>query len=399
MKLGTSSLIVAAFVGPGTVLTCATAGVRFGYALAWVLLFATAATFVLQSITAGTGILAGKGLGEAMREAVHGAAGRIVVFGLVVLGLWMGTAAFETGNLVGASAGLETVLGGRIGRSWLMGGLALVAGLVLLLNLRVLTQVLAVLVAAMGVLFIATMLIAPVDWGGAVRGLLTPSLPEGSLLTVIALIGTTIVTYNLFLHPTAAKHYWADEAPERAWRGELTGMALFLPAGGVISLAIVMAGAALHQTGADVDTVGGLAALLEPVAGTAARVFFGLGLLAAGLTSAVTAPLAAASGIREIFGWPDDPRHWRYRAVWLSVLLTGLFFGLTDFSPLKIIIAAQAANGLLLPFIAGFVLYLTYRQQALTLPRWYLALGVLVTLVCAGLGARTLWWVWTQLGF
>lgn len=399
MKLGTSSLVVAAFVGPGTVLTCATAGVGFGYALAWVLLFATAATFVLQSFTAGTGILARKGLGEAMREAAQGTAQRVGVFGLVVLGLWIGTAAFETGNLAGAASGLETVLGGEVARPWLIGGLALTAGLVLLLDLRVLTQVLAVLVAAMSALFVATMLIVPVDWGSALRGLLIPSLPEGSLLTVIALIGTTIVTYNLFLHATVAKRYWADEVPERAWRRELTGMALFVPAGGVISLAIVMAGAALHQTGAAVETVGGLAALLEPVAGKAARVFFGLGLLAAGLTSAVTAPLAAASGIREIFGWPDDPRDRRYRAVWLSVLLTGLFFGLTSFSPLKIIIAAQAANGLLLPFIAGFVLYLTYRQQALTLPRWYFAVGVLVTLICAGLGARTLWWVWVQLGF
>ncbi|MFQ5572370.1 MAG: NRAMP family divalent metal transporter, partial [Rhodothermales bacterium] len=215
---------------------------------------------------------------------------------------------------------------------------------------------------------------------------------------VVALIGTTVVTYNLFLHPTVAKHYWSDEAPERAWRRELTGMALFIPAGGVISLAIVMAGATLARTEAEVSGVAGLAALLEPVAGTAARTLFGFGLLAAGITSAVTAPLAAASGIREIFGWPDDPRDWRYRGVWLSVLLTGLFFSLTGFDPLSIIIAAQAANGLLLPFIAAFVLYLTFRQHALRLPRWYFAVGVLVTLVCAGLGGRTLWWVWTQLG-
>ena len=399
MKLGTSSLVVAAFVGPGTVLTCATAGVDFGYSLGWVLLFATAATFVLQSFTAGTGILAGKGLGEAMREATHRPATRVVVFGLVVLGLWIGTAAFETGNLVGAAAGLETVFDGQIGRGWLIGGLALVAGLVLLLNLKALTQVLAGLVAVMSVLFVATMLLAPVDWSAALRGLLTPSLPGGSLVKVIALIGTTVVTYNLFLHASAAKEYWAGEAPKRAWRRELTGMAVFLPAGGVISLAILMAGATLARADAAVGSVAELAPLLEPVAGGAARLLFGLGLFAAGVTSAVTAPLAAAAGIREIFGWPDDPRHWRYRAVWLSVLLTGLVFGLLGRNPLEVIIAAQAANGLLLPFIAGFMLYLTARQKALTLPRWYVGIGVLVVVVCAGLGARTLWWVWTQLGF
>ena len=60
-SLGTSSVVVAAFVGPGTVLTCASAGVKFGYQLAWVLLFATAAVFVLQSFTASTGTLARQG--------------------------------------------------------------------------------------------------------------------------------------------------------------------------------------------------------------------------------------------------------------------------------------------------------------------------------------------------
>ena len=58
MRTGTSSIVVAAFVGPGTVLTCASAGADFGYALGWVLVFATIAAFVLQSYTAGTGILA-----------------------------------------------------------------------------------------------------------------------------------------------------------------------------------------------------------------------------------------------------------------------------------------------------------------------------------------------------
>lgn len=397
MKLGTSSLIVAAFVGPGTVLTCATAGVRFGYGLGWVLLFATAAVFVLQSFTAGTGILAGKGLGEALREATTGRGRRAVIFGLVVLGLWVGCAAFETGNLVGAAAGLEVAFGDALPRQVWLVLLAATAAAVLLLDLRRLPAALAVLVAVMSVAFVATLFLSPVDWPAALRGLVVPSVPAGSLLTVVALIGTTIVTYNLFLHASAVRRYWAGEAPQRAWRRELVGMAVFLPIGGFISFAILAAGASFG--GGAVAEVGALAGLLEPVAGPAGRFLFGLGLFAAGITSAVTAPLAAAAGIREIFGWGDGGRDRRYRLVWGSVVLTGLFFGLTGFSPLRIIIAAQAANGLLLPVIAAFVLYLTFRQQALRLPRWYFGLGVGITLVCAGLGARTLWWVWTTAGF
>ena len=398
MKLGTSSIVVAAFVGPGTVLTCATAGVDFGYDLAWVLVFAVGATFVLQSFTAGAGILAGKGVGEAMREATTSGISRALVLVLVVLGLWMGTAAFETGNMLGAAAGLETLFEGSVGRRPLILVLGAVSALVLALNLRVLTHILAGLVALMSIVFVLTMALAPVDWASALRGLAVPSLPDGSLLKALALVGTTVVAYNLFLHGSAAKEYWAGVTTRRAWRREMIGMAIFLPAGGVISVAILIAGASMSTSTGEVAAIGDLAPLIEPAAGPAAKALFGLGLFAAGVTSAVTAPLAAACGIREIFGWPNEPRRWRFRTVWISVLVTGTVFALLGRNPLEIIIAAQAANGLLLPFMAGFVLYLTARQSAVTLPRWYVGVGVLVTLLCAGLGVRTLAWVWGQLG-
>lgn len=390
-------MVVAAFVGPGTVLTCASAGVQFGYALGWVLLFATAAVFLLQALTAGTGILAGKGLGEALRQAATTPLLRGLLYSFVILGLWIGCAAFEAGNLTGAAAGLQTVIGTEVDTRWIVLAMVFIAGSLLLLDLRVLTQALTALVALMSLLFLVTLLIAPVDWSAALRGLVVPALPSGSILTVIALIGTTIVTYNLFLHASAAKHYWAEEAPAQSWRRELKGMAVFLPLGGLVSFAILASGASLSDQGVQLDNVGAFATLLEPVAGRAAPYLFGLGLFAAGLTSAITAPLAAAAGIREIFGWSDQEQPLRHRLIWGSVLLVGLFFSLSGFSPLRIIIAAQAANGLLLPLIAAFVLYLTVRQEAVTLSRWFLVGGVVVTLICALLGARTLWWVWQQL--
>ncbi len=396
MKLGTSSVVVAAFVGPGTVLTCATAGVDFGYALGWVLVFSVGATFILQSFTAGAGILAGQGVGEAMREFFQGAAVRTVVFALVVLGLWAGTAAFETGNVLGAATGLETLLGGTVSRAWLILTIGAAAAVMLALQLRFVMQLLTGLVAFMSLVFVLTMVLAPVDWAQATRGLFVPHIPRGSLVRTLALVGTTVVAYNLFLHGSAAKKYWAGTDRQVAWRRELAGMAIFLPLGGLISVAILFAGATL-QTDTGVRDVASLAPLIEPAAGSLARILFGLGIFAAGITSAVTAPLAAALGVREIFGWPDDTRHRGFQIVWISVLGTGLVFALWGRNPLEIIIAAQAANGLLLPFMAGFVLYLTTRQGAVTLPRWYLGLGALVTLICAALGARTLMWVWGQL--
>ncbi len=398
MKLGTSSIIVAAFVGPGTVLTCATAGIEFGYGLGWILVFSVAATFVLQSFSAGVGILAHKGVGEAMREAAQHRMTRSVVFILVVLGLWAGTAAFQTGNLLGATAGMETLLGSMLPRSVYLLALGVVAAMILALNLRILTQILTGLVVLMSVVFVLTMVLAPVDWGAALGGLLVPRLPEGSLVKGLALVGTTVVTYNLFLHASAVKRYWKGEPTRRAWRREIVGMAIFLPLGGGVSLAILVAGATFVAPADGIRGIADIAPIIAPAAGNAARLLFGLGLFAAGITSAVTAPLAAAFGIREIFAWPEDAHDWRFRAVWISVLVTGLGFALIGRNPLEIIIAAQAANGLLLPFMAGFVLLLTARQREVTLPLWYRGVGAIVVLVTAGLGLRTLLWVWGQLG-
>lgn len=398
-KTGTSSIVVAAFVGPGTVLTCASAGVRFGYALGWVLLFSTLSVFVLQSFTANTGILTRRGLGEAVRETIVAPLPRAAAFGLIVVGLWVGCAAFEMGNLIGAAAGVTTLLDWPIDDRWIVALIAGLAGLILLLDLRMLIRVFAVLVVGMSVLFLGGLTVAPVDWSAALQGLVVPRVPDGSLLTVVALIGTTVVTYNLFLHASAAKRYWADtDDAAQAWRGEITGMALFLPIGGLVSFSILAAGATLAGAEDEIDDVAALAVLLEPVAGRAARICFGLGLFAAGLTSTMTAPLAAAAGIRELFGWADDPKGRAYRGIWGSVLLAGLVFGMAGWSPLPAIIAAQAANGILLPLIAVFVLYLSMQQDVVSFPAWYRALGVLVVLVCTGLGLRTLWWVWQQVG-
>jgi len=139
-------------------------------------------------------------------------------------------------------------------------------------------------------------------------------------------------------------------------------MAIFMPLGGMIFVAILLAGASLEAN--KVTSVADIAPIIRPAAGPYAELLFGIGLFAAGTTSAITAPLAAAYGVREIFGWSDDLRHLGFRMVWISVLLTGIGFTLYGRNPIEIIIAAQAANGLLLPFVAGFVIFLTTRQKS-----------------------------------
>ena len=106
-------------------------------------------------------------------------------------------------------------------------------------------------------------------------------------------------------------------------------------------------------------TFEGLGSVLAETLGGWATSLFALGLFAAGFSSSVTAPLAAALTVKGLLADPDDPawgpRSVRYRATWGSVLAVGIAFGLSGVRPIPVILLAQALNGLLLPLVALFL--------------------------------------------
>ncbi|MDG1389586.1 MAG: Nramp family divalent metal transporter [Halioglobus sp.] len=390
---GPGLLVTAAFIGPGTVTTASIAGAGFGYALLWTLLFSVVATAVLQEMSARLGLVTRRGLSQAIRETFAGRwYGPLAVF-LVVAAVGFGNAAYEAGNITGAALGLQGISGIP---SWIW---ALAVGLssgALLLSGRysLIEHVLVALVLLMSTVFLLTFLMVRPPLETLVAGMLQPSLPEGSLLTAIALIGTTVVPYNLFLHSSAVQEKWREDLPIadslRAARVD-TGLSIGL--GGLITLAIMStAAAAFFGSGAQVSAAN-IAQQLEPLLGSAARYFFAAGLFAAGLSSAVAAPLAAAYAVCGALGWERELSSLRFRMVWLLVLASGTFFAVIGTSPLAAILFAQAANGLLLPVCAVFLLLVMNRSQQLGDYRNGIAsnvLGVFVVLVTLGLGGLKL---------
>jgi Mn2+/Fe2+ NRAMP family transporter len=167
-------------------------------------------------------------------------------------------------------------------------------------------------------------------------------------LLALALVGTTVVPYNLFLGSGLARGQALSELR--------FGLAVAVFFGGLISMGVLVVGAALEGT----FGFEALAEVLINRLGAWSRSFFGLGLFAAGLSSAVTAPLAAAMTSRSIFSredgddWTDSS--WRFRAVWGGVLAVGLVFGVSGVRPVPVIILAQALNGVLLPFVTVFLM-------------------------------------------
>jgi Mn2+/Fe2+ NRAMP family transporter len=379
------SVIAAAFIGPGTVTTCARAGSDFGFALAWALSFSTVACIVLQEAAGRITVLTGHELGTAIRQRYADRSRTRWVAPVLAGGIVLGCAAYQAGNLLGSVAGVRLVT--KLPPALLTTVFA--AGAAALLatgSTRWIANVLGALVAVMGVAFLVTAARLAPEAGALLSGLVVPRIPAGSTVLVLGLVGTTVVPYNLFLGSALAR---GSRLGEMRW-----GLVLAVGGGGLISLGVLVVGTALGG-GLEYARLG---AVLGERLGGAAEASFAVGLFAAGFSSAITAPLAAAITARTLSGGTERPewseRSPRFRAVWLGVLLFGAGFGIAGVQPIPAIILAQAFNGLLLPWVAVF-LWLTMNDRrllgsdAVNSRLQNLLMGVVVA-ACVALGLRGL---------
>ncbi len=341
------SVISAAFIGPGTITTAAKAGASHGYSLLWALVFSTFACLVLQEAAARLTIVSGKSLGRAIAGTYGPKKGGWGVFVLVFGAIIVGSAAYETGNLLGAAEGIRVIDPVNV-RAWvlLIGAIAFVA--LLFPGMRLLARILGFLVVVMGIVFLVTAFLLKPDVGGIFKGAFVPSFPAGSSLLILGLVGTTVVPYNLFLGSGIADKTQAVSEMR-------FGLSVAVILGGIISMAVLIVGTSVTETFSFVAVGKALASKL----GGWAVWFFGFGLFAAGFSSAVTAPLASALTARDLFKKGEEGK-WTekglyFKLTWGFVLVTGLFFGSIGLQPIPAIIAAQALNGFILPFISIFL--------------------------------------------
>ena len=388
-RVGPGFLVAAAFIGPGTLVTASRAGAGYGVTLLWTVLFSVVTTVILQDMAARVGLAGRRGLAEAIRDSLANPRVRAGALGLIATTILVGNAAFQTGNLLGASLGVNLLTG--LPRGLLVAIVGGLAGALLMTGTyRTIQNALVALVGLMSVVFCLTAVLAAPDPGALLSGLLIPRVPSGALLTVLALIGTTVIPYNLFLHASAVLERWPDaDRNDENVRESRQDTVFSVALGGLITAAVVIAAAPLLGQGADAADAAAVAARLEPLLGSAAPVFFGIGLFSAGLTSAITAPLAAAYAAAGALGWGSDLRGGRFRLLWGSVLLTGMFCGIfLGASPYRIILLAQAGNAVVLPLTLVLLLVVANRAGIMGRHRNSRSanvLGGLVVLVIVGL--------------
>ncbi|PKA84431.1 NRAMP (natural resistance-associated macrophage protein)-like metal ion transporter [Ulvibacter sp. MAR_2010_11] len=394
-NIGPGTLVAAAFIGPGTVTVCTLAGVHFGFTLLWAMVLSIVATIVLQEMAARLGLVHGQGLAETVKHEIKSPLLKLFAILLMLSAIGIGNAAYEAGNISGGVLGLQTLF---TETTWLIAGLeinllslaiGIIAFVILYIgNYKFIERCLIFLVVLMSLAFVVTAFLTQPDIGAVLKGMFIPTIPEEGWLTIIALIGTTVVPYNLFLHAALVKEKWSGVKDLKAARTDLYVSILL---GGIVSMAIIISAAAIQST--QITNASDLAQSIEPLFGSFSKYFLSIGLFAAGITSAITAPLAAAYVARGCFGWEIGLKTKKFRAVWMGVLFLGIVFSSLGVQPIEIIKFAQVANGLLLPIIAGFLLWVVNRNSVMGAYKntsFQNALGFLILAITIVLSGKTL---------
>jgi manganese transport protein len=330
------SVISAAFIGPGTITTAVTAGASFQLSLLWAVVFATVACIVLQEVSARIIISSGLTFGECI--------GKVFKSGwikwLVAIPVLLGCAAYEAGNILGAVSGLSLFTSVHVKLLTLI--ISIVAAIILWRGgNKLISNLMILLVLTMAIAFAALALKSSFTFPELIKASVIPGLPTGSEWIALALVGTTIVPYNIFMGSAISKGSTISLMR--------IGLIVSVTLGGVITTFILLAG----TVAGSFTSFPALAETLQTDIGSWAAWALGIGLFAAGFSSAITSPYAASLIASTVLRSQNKNQQ---RLVWIIVLLTGFGFGISGVKPIPVILAVQALNGFVLPLLTYFLI-------------------------------------------
>jgi Mn2+/Fe2+ NRAMP family transporter len=395
---GPGTFVAAAFIGPGTITICSLAGVRFGTDLIWALVLSILATIVLQNMSARVGLVTKMDLGTAMRDIVNQPFLKALLMFLVVLAIVFGNAAYEAGNISGAVMGFSVIYAdtqinfGDLEFNYLPLIIGAICFLILNLNsYKKIEKLLIVLVVLMSLSFLATALITKPDFISLLEGIVLFKMPSDSLTTVLAIVGTTIVPYNLFLHSSVVQEKWSGV---KGLKLAKLDSAIAIGLGGLVSIAVVVTGSNIPKE--QLRSILDMAETLEPLYGVYAKYMLGFGFFAAGITSTLTAALAAAYVLKGCLGWNINNSHPKFKWTWRGILLLGVSFSSFGINPIELIQIAQVSNAILLPFIAILLLAIVSNQKLMGNYKntsFQNIIGVMIILFCLFLSVKSLFFI------
>ncbi len=362
--IGPGLLVTVGFIDPGNWASNFAAGSEYGYALLWVVTLSTIMLIALQHNVAHLGIVTGLCLSEAAVKYTPRLVGRPIVVSAI---------------LASISTSLAEILGGAIALQMLFGisipvGALLVTVAVLILlftnSYRKIERAVIGFVSIIGLSFIYELFLVHIDWGEAACAAVVPSVPQGSLLIVMSVLGAVVMPHNLFLHSEVIQsreiNLKGDERIRHMLKYEFADTLFSMLVGWAINSAMILLAASTFYThGEHVDDLAQANAMLAPLLGSNASNIFALALLLAGISSTITSGMAAGSIFSGLFGESynaKDPHSAVGVALSLSVALLLIFF---IGNPFQGLIISQMVLSLQLPFTVFLQVSLTSSKRVM----------------------------------
>ena len=299
--IGPGLLVTVGFIDPGNWASNFAAGSEFGYALLWVVTLSTIMLIVLQHNVAHLGIVTGLCLSEAATQYCP---------------KWIARPVLGSAVLASISTSLAEILGGAIALQMLLdipivwGSILTTLFVIIMLfsnSYKKIERAIIAFVSVIGLSFLYELFLVDIDWPMAVRAWVVPSIPQGSMLIIMSVLGAVVMPHNLFLHSEVIQSHEYNKQDEGSIRKvlkyEFYDTLFSMIVGWAINSAmILLAAATFFKTNTQVEELQQAKSLLDPLLGNNAGLIFALALLMAVISSTITSGMAAGSIFAGIFG-------------------------------------------------------------------------------------------------
>lgn len=362
--IGPGLLVTVGFIDPGNWASNFAAGSEFGYALLWVVTLSTVMLIILQHNVAHLGIVTGLCLSEAATQYCP---------------KWLSRPILGSAVLASISTSLAEILGGAIALEMLFqipivwGAVLTTLFVVIMLftnSYKKIERAIIAFVSVIGLSFLYELFLVEIDWPLAARSWVTPSIPEGSMLIIMSVLGAVVMPHNLFLHSEVIQSHEYNKGDavsmQKRLKYEFYDTLISMLIGWAINSAmILLAAATFFKSGTAVEELQQAKSLLDPLLGSSAGLVFALALLMAGISSTITSGMAAGSIFAGIFGESYNIRDPHSR---LGVLLSlGVALGIIFFieNPFYGLIISQMVLSIQLPFTVFLQVGLTSSKKVM----------------------------------
>ena len=361
--IGPGILVTIGFIDPGNWASNMAAGSEYGYKLLWTVTLSTIMLIVLQHNAAHLGIVTGKCIAESTTENIP------KKYSLPIL---------STAILASIATAMAEILGAGIGLQLLFNipiivGSIITTIVITIVNLtntyRNIEKAIIVFVSIIGLSFLFELFLADVTWPEAIKAAVTVSIPHGSMLIIMSVLGAVVMPHNLFLHSETIQSQRIPEMGEQTIKRrldyEFTDTIFSMGIGWAINSSMIILAAEFFKKGIKVTELGQAKEMLVPLLGRNASLVFAIALLFSGISSSITAAMAGGSIFSGVFGKEYNIKSSVTR---LGIVITagaGLLVIFFVGDPFKGLVISQMLLSVQLPITIFLQIYLTSSKKVM----------------------------------